>query len=85
MSSNLVHNRIVQENFARLKYLSLICISYSVFILICDFAPVTVWNNQYLDIYKILDTLFALLSLFSILFFWFYKADPNLVGSRFWN
>ena len=82
MSNNLVHNRIVQENFARLKYLSLICISYSVFILICDFAPVPVWNSQYLGIYKILDTLFALLSLFSIIFFWFYKAD-NLEVKNF--
>ena len=75
MSNQLVHRRIVQENFARLKYLSLICISYSVFILICDFAPFPVWNNQYVGIYRILDTLFSLLSAFSIAFFWFYKFD----------
>ncbi len=79
MNNNLVQNKIVQENFARLKYLSLICISYSVFILICDFIPVPVWNSEYLGLYQILDLLFALLSIFSIFFFWFYKIDNQEV------
>lgn len=75
---NILH-RIILENFSRLKYLSLILVSYSMFALFLDFAPVKVWNDQFIGIYRILDILFAFLSLFSVLFFWFYRNDNYFV------
>ena len=62
-----------------MKYLSLILISFSVFSLVLDFAPVKVWNDQFIGIYRTLDILFAFLAVFSVLFFWFYRRDNYLI------
>jgi signal transduction histidine kinase len=70
-----IRNKIILENFSRMKYLSLIFIIYAGFALIIDFAPVHVWNENYLDIYKTLDISFSVFSICNLSVFWFYKKD----------
>ncbi|MBV5315851.1 MAG: hypothetical protein JZU47_21310 [Prolixibacteraceae bacterium] len=62
-----------------MKYLSLIMIFYSVFILVLDFGPFNVWSNDSIQIFRILDVSFTLFSLFSSMFFWSYPKDDFLV------
>jgi len=75
MENHNVFNKIVLENFLRMKHLSLILICYSLFILFLDFGPFKVWDNNTIGIYRVLDILLAFFSLLSTLFFWFYKED----------
>ena len=79
MEDSNVINKIVLENFSRMKYLSLILICYSLFILVLDFGPFKVWDDNSIEIYRILDVSLAFFSLVSTLFFWFYKEDNFLV------
>jgi signal transduction histidine kinase len=75
MENHAVLNKIILENFSRFKYLSLLLISYSVFVLIIDFAPIKVWNDEFIEIYRILDILLAVFTFSALLFFWLYKKD----------
>jgi len=75
MENRKILNKITLENFSKLKYLSLIFIGYSVFILILDFGPIKVWDDRFIETYRVLDILLAFLSLFSVLFFWFYRKE----------
>lgn len=78
-----VRNKIIVENFSRMKYLSLIFIIYAGFALIIDFAPVKVWNENYLDIYKTLDISFSVFSICNLLVFWFYKKENYALKNFF--
>lgn len=63
-------NKIVLENFSRMKYLSIIFIGFAAFALIIDYSPATIWNHDHLHIYKTLYLIFAALALASFSFFW---------------
>lgn len=75
MEDSKVFNKIVLENFSRMKYLSLILICYSLFILFLDFGPFKVWDDNSIEIYRVLDVILAFFSILSTFFFWFYKED----------
>jgi signal transduction histidine kinase len=79
MENLKVRNRIILENFTRVKYLSLIFISFAILALIIDFSPIKVWNEEYLGIYRKLDIIFAIYSVFTVLFFWLYRKDNFFV------
>jgi signal transduction histidine kinase/ActR/RegA family two-component response regulator len=64
-------NKIVLENFSRMKYLSIIFVGFAAYALILDFSPATIWNQEHLPVYKILDLIFAAIALGSLVFFWF--------------
>ena len=72
MNRGNAEKRIVLENFARMKFLSLLFLGYSLFALFCDFAPFSVWNENALGIYRILDVVFTVLAIVSLLFFLLY-------------
>lgn len=75
MEDSKVFNKIVLENFSRMKYLSLILICYSLFILFLDFGPFKVWDDNSIEIYRVLDVILAFFSILSTFFFWFYKEN----------
>jgi signal transduction histidine kinase len=75
MEDRKVFDKIVLENFSRMKYLSLILIGYSGFILVLDFGPFKVWDINSIRIYRELDVLLAFFSILSTFFFWFYKNE----------
>jgi signal transduction histidine kinase len=62
-----------------MKYLSLIMIGYSVFILILDFGPFEIWTKETVELFKNLDVAFAIFSLITTFFFWFYRNDNFLI------
>lgn len=77
--NQLIHHEIIQENFSRMKYMSLVILGFSVFILISDFLPSGVWNEKTIGVYRILDIILAGIAVFSVFFFWFYKKDNFFV------
>jgi signal transduction histidine kinase len=75
MDDRKVLNIITLENFSRVKYLSLILVCYSLFILFIDFGPIKVWPEDSIVLFRILDVAYALVSLATVLFSWFYRKN----------
>lgn len=75
MEDRKVINAIILENFSRMKYLSLIIVCYSIFILILDFGPFQVWPEESIGIFRILDLSLSVVSVLSFIFFWLNKKD----------
>jgi hypothetical protein len=64
---------IINANFRTLKYISLFVLGYAVFILSTDFLFQTLWEPQYVAIYRILDIVLMVLALLAICFFWMFR------------
>lgn len=75
MISQTIKNRIIQENFARMKYLSLVLMGFAIFVLFIDFAPFKVWDEKYIQIYRILDIILTVISVSLIYLLWFKKTE----------
>lgn len=75
-------NKIVLENFSRMKYLSIIFVGFAAYALILDFSPATIWNQEHLQVYKILDLIFAAIALGSLVFFWFTPKNKQAQTDR---
>jgi signal transduction histidine kinase len=73
--SQTIKNRIIQENFARMKYLSLVLMGFAIFVLFIDFAPFKVWDEKYIQIYRILDIILTVISVSLIYLLWFKKTE----------
>lgn len=71
--------KIVRENFARMKYLSLVFVAFSAYTLFTNYALPGIWNSDAIGIYRVLDVVFAGISVAALLFFWLYKAGSHVV------
>lgn len=76
--STLVDDRITTINATRIKFMSPFLMAYAVFILLTDFVIQGVWSDEYLPFYRILDVVFAAISLFSMYCFWIAKPTSCL-------
>ena len=74
MENFKIKEHIIIANNSRLKIISLISLGFSVFALYTDFLVHGVWHAEYLYLYKILDIIFALISVSAISFFWLLKT-----------
>lgn len=76
MKGTLNHKAIiVDENFNKFKFISILCFCYSIIIIVIDFGPFEIWETEQLMIYKTIDIAFVLVSLSAILFYWGYKKN----------
>jgi signal transduction histidine kinase len=73
MENFKIKEHIIIANNSRLKIISLISLGFSVFALYTDFLVHGVWHAEYLYLYKILDVVFAIISVSAISFFWLLK------------
>ncbi len=73
MDKTKVNKQLINVNLSRLKIISLISLGYSLFALITDYFVQGIWQDEHLYLYKILDLIFAVLSVFAIVFFWLLK------------
>jgi signal transduction histidine kinase len=73
MENSKIKEPIIKANNSRLKIISLIAFGFSVFALVTDFLVHGVWKDEYLHLFKILDIVFAIMSVSAISFFWFFK------------
>ena len=73
MENFKIQEHIIIANNSRLKIISLISLGFSVFALYTDFLVHGVWHAEYLYLYKILDIVFAIISVSAISFFWLLK------------
>ena len=73
MENSKIKEHIIIANNSRLKIISLISLGFSVFALYTDFLVHGVWHAEYLYLYKILDIVFAIISVSAISFFWLLK------------
>ncbi|HEY5123408.1 MAG TPA: hypothetical protein VIK14_06700 [Ignavibacteria bacterium] len=73
MENFKIKEHIIIANNSRLKIISLISLGFSVFALYTDFLVHGVWHAEYLYLYKILDIVFAIISVSAISFFWLLK------------
>ncbi|MDX9847856.1 MAG: ATP-binding protein [Tenuifilaceae bacterium] len=71
--SALVDDRITTINASRIKVMSPFLVAYAAFILLTDFVFQGVWSDEYLPFYRILDVVFAAISIFSVYCFWIPK------------
>lgn len=72
----LVDDRITTINASRIKVMSPFLVAYAAFILLTE----GVWSDEYLPFYRILDVVFAAISLFSMYCFWI--AKPTSCSHR---
>jgi signal transduction histidine kinase len=73
MENPKIKEHLINANNSKLKYVSLISLGFSGFALFTDFMIHGVWRNEYLHIYKVLDIVFAVISVSSVSFFWLFK------------
>ena len=73
MENFKIKEHIIIANNSRLKIISLISLGFSVFALYTDFLVHGVWHAEYLYLYKMLDIVFAIISVSAISFFWLLK------------
>ena len=78
-----ITNSIVIDNFIKMKYISLLLAAYVVVILISDFAPINLWNDEVIYLYRLLDIFLAVVSILAILFFWLYKKENYVAKDLF--
>jgi len=77
MKNLKIQEHIVNANFSKLKYLSLVGLGFSFFYLFSDFLVQGVWSNESLNIYKALDIFFAIISVLAVCFFWLFKTKNS--------
>jgi len=77
MENSKIKDQIIKANNSRMKYLSLICVGFSVFVLITDFLIQGVWQDESLYLYKVLDLVFAIVSVSAAFFFWSFKLNNS--------
>jgi len=77
MENSKIKDQIIKVNNSRMKYISLICIGFSIFVLITDFLIQGVWQDESLNLYKVLDIVFAILSVSAAYFFWSLKLKNS--------
>jgi len=70
IDSPKVQARLIQANFSALRYVSMIVFGFSIFGLLTDFFIHDVLWSEYLNFYKIMDCVLALVSLVAIFFLW---------------
>ncbi|MCB2195230.1 MAG: PAS domain S-box protein [Bacteroidetes bacterium] len=70
-----IEKKIINDNFLRFKFVSLVFIGFTVFTFLTYLLKVDYWVSQHKDIYLVLDYIFAAIALLSFSFFWFYKKD----------
>jgi len=73
MGSSKIKEHLFNANNSRLKIISLISLGFSVFSLFIDFLVHGVWQGEHLHLYKILDIVFAIISVSAVSFFWLFK------------
>jgi len=73
MENSKIKEQLINANNSKLKYISLISLGFSVYALITDFLFQGIWNDEYLNIYKVLDIVLTILSVSAISFFWLFK------------
>lgn len=73
LTNKEIKDKITLINFSRMKFASFIMLGFSVYILSTDFIFNQVWNKEYLAFYKTLDIALAIISVFSLLIFTFFK------------
>jgi hypothetical protein len=73
MGNSKIKELIINANNSRLKIISLIALSFSAFALGTDFLIQGVWQDEYLHFFKILDIVFAIISISSVSFFFLLK------------
>jgi signal transduction histidine kinase len=66
--------KIIHENFIRMKFLSWVFVGFAVFALILDFSNVGVWDDEIVKYYRILDVILGVVSLFAVVVFWGLKV-----------
>ncbi len=85
MLNRNARDKIILENFSRMKYLSIIFIGFAIFALILDFSKSNIWNPEHTLIYQILDVIFTALALASLSFFWLTKIKKPAQINRIIN
>jgi len=73
MENSKIKEQIIKSNYAKLRYISLISLGFSVFTLCNDFLSNGVWNEKAIPYYVILDIAFAIISVSAVAFFWLLK------------
>jgi signal transduction histidine kinase/CheY-like chemotaxis protein len=73
MENSKIKEHIINANNSRLKIISLISLGFSVFVLFTDFLVHGIWQGEHLNLYKILDIVFTIISVSAISFFWLFK------------
>jgi len=73
MEQSKLQEQIVNVNYSKLKYISLISLGFSCYFLINDFLIQGVWRADYLYYYKLLDIIFTIISVSAFPFFWLLK------------
>jgi signal transduction histidine kinase len=73
MENSKIEKHIINANFSKLKFISLISIGFSVYALLTDFLFQGVWHDEYLNFYKILDIAFTIVSVSAVSCFWLVK------------
>jgi len=73
MEDSKIKKHIIIANNSKLKYISLISLGFSGFVLSTDFLVHGVWRNEYLYFYKVLDIIFTIISISAVSFFWLFK------------
>ncbi len=71
--------KIVRENFARMKYLAIMLVAFGAYSLFTDYAISGMWSSEAIGIYRVLDAVFAVFAVASLLFFWLYKGGNHVV------
>ncbi len=61
--------KIVQENFIKMKFLSWVLLGFAVFSLILGFSNAGLWGEEVIHYYRLLDTILALGSVLAIVIF----------------
>lgn len=73
---------IVDENFRKFKFISILSFFYSIIIIITDFGPLEIWKPELLLIYRAIDIAFAAVSILAVWFYWFNKHDNNRIKDK---
>jgi signal transduction histidine kinase/CheY-like chemotaxis protein len=73
MENSNVKEHLFNANYSRLKIISLISLGFSVFALFTDFLVHGIWGDEHLNLYKILDIVFSIISLSAFSFFFLFK------------
>jgi len=73
MNKNNIFEDLNAENFRRMKVLSIVFLALGIYNLITDYLSLNLWGEEVIEAYKILDIVFATLSLFAVIYFWSVK------------
>lgn len=77
VENSKIKEHLIEANISRLKYISLISLGFSFWVLFTDFAVHGIWRMEYLYFYKVLDIVFTFVSISAVTFFWFFKNKKS--------